>query len=165
MKNSLLMNFSVDKENHEVKVQREFAASRSRVWTAWTESEYLDQWWAPRPWKTETKSMDFREGGHWLYAMVGPEDERHWCRADYKTISPLQKFSWTDAFCDAEGKVTEAFPDAHWITSFTEDAGTTTVNIVIKYKDLANLEKVIEMGFKEGFTAAMENLDELFNRR
>lgn len=35
---------------------REFEANLSLVWKAWTEAEMLDQWWAPKPWKCETKS-------------------------------------------------------------------------------------------------------------
>ena len=63
MKTSLVMNFSVDKENNRVNVVREFSAPVGKVWAAWTQQELLDQWWAPRPWKARTKSMDFREGG------------------------------------------------------------------------------------------------------
>ena len=48
-KTILLMDFSVDKENKRISVKREFAAPLSRVWAAWTESELLDQWWAPKP--------------------------------------------------------------------------------------------------------------------
>jgi PhnB protein len=35
------------------------------------------------------------------------------------------------------------------------------VEIVIKHKNLEDLVTIIEMGFKEGFTAGMENLDEV----
>ena len=34
MKSSLLMNFSVDKENKKIKVEREFAAPADKVWAA-----------------------------------------------------------------------------------------------------------------------------------
>lgn len=37
------------------------------------------------------------------------------------------------------------------------------VLIEIKCDELSDLEKIIEMGFKEGFTAALENPDELVN--
>ena len=33
------------------------------------------------------------------------------------------------------------------------------VSIEIEFNNLSDLEKIIEMGFKEGFTAALENLD------
>ncbi|HEX5024480.1 MAG TPA: SRPBCC domain-containing protein [Agriterribacter sp.] len=161
MKTNLLMNFTVDKENNKIKVEREFAAPVSKVWAAWTESELLDQWWAPKPWKTNTKTMDFREGGHWLYAMVGPDGAAQWCRADYSAITPLKRYSALDAFCDEQGNVNQSFPRSTWTNQFNEASGATVVTVEIKYDKLADLEKYIEMGFKEGFTAALENLDEL----
>ena len=83
MKSNLLMNFTIDKENKTVNINREFRASIDNVWAAWTEPEILDQWWAPAPWKSKTKSMDFKVGGRRLYAMIGPEGEEHWAIADY----------------------------------------------------------------------------------
>jgi hypothetical protein len=35
------------------------------------------------------------------------------------------------------------------------------VNITIYNESLARMEKMIEMGFKEGYTASMQNLDAL----
>jgi uncharacterized protein YndB with AHSA1/START domain len=161
MKTNLLMNFTVDKENKKIKVEREFEAPVARVWAAWTEKELLDQWWAPKPWKARTKTMDFREGGHWLYAMVGPEGEEHWARADYKSISPLREYSATDAFCDENGNINESLPGSYWENTFKEESNNTLVFIEITFKDLADLESNMEMGFKEGFTMGLENLDEL----
>lgn len=161
MKTDLLMNFSIDKENKRINVEREFAAPLERVWDAWTRSELLDEWWAPKPYRSKTKTMDFREGGYWLYAMVGPDGKEQWCRADYKSIVPLKSFSLQDAFCDENGKITGDFPQAFWTNSFSSQSDSTLVRIVVEYKELADLEKYIEMGFKEGFTAGMENLDAL----
>ncbi len=157
------MNFSVDKENRKINVKREFAAPLSKVWAAWTQSGLLDQWWAPKPWKAQTKTMDFREGGYWLYAMVGPDGEQHWARADFKSITPLKSFAASDAFCDENGNINHSFPQSHWTNEFSETANSTTVTIQIQYDELDQLEKIIEMGFKEGFTAALENLDDLLS--
>jgi uncharacterized protein YndB with AHSA1/START domain len=162
MKSSLLMNFSVDKENKKINVEREFAAPVSKVWAAWTESQLLDQWWAPKPWKARTKAMDFSEGGYWLYAMVGPDGAVHWARADFKSITPLKGFSAVDAFCDENGNINQDFPQSNWKNEFMENADSTVVSIEITYEELSDLEMIVQMGFKEGFTAAMENLDELF---
>src|SRR5688572_18009557 len=114
MKSSLLMNFTVDKKNNKLLVEREFAAPLSNVWASFTQSELLDQWWAPKPWQARTKSMDFREGGFWLYAMVGPEGEEHWGRMDYKTINPQKSFSAQDSFVDPEGKINPDLPRANF---------------------------------------------------
>ncbi|MEP7141707.1 MAG: SRPBCC domain-containing protein [Ferruginibacter sp.] len=163
MKSNLLMNFSIDKENKKIKVEREFAAPVSKVWAAWTKSELLDQWWAPKPWKAETKTMNFREGGYWLYSMIGPDGTKHWSRADYKSITPLKSYSAFSAFCDENGNVDQSFPGSFWANEFSETSGSTMVSIEITFDKPADLEKIIEMGFKEGFTAGLENLDALIS--
>lgn len=161
MKNDVLVNFSVDKENKKINVERTFEAPLEKVWAAFTQKEILDQWWAPKPWKTQTRSLDFTKGGHWLYAMVGPEGETHWCRADFKSIDPLKNFSVEDAFCDENGNINHGLPTSLWANEFNEDDGSTVVSIELVYGNLDDLEKILEMGFKEGFASAMENLDAL----
>jgi uncharacterized protein YndB with AHSA1/START domain len=158
---ALLMNFSVDKENKKIRVEREFDAPLARVWAAWTESQLLDQWWAPKPWQAQTKKMDFSVGGYWLYAMIGPDGTKMWSRADYTSIIPLRTFSGQDAFCDEDGNIDDKFPTSEWTVDFIEKKGSTKLYIEILFKDVADLEKYTEMGFKEGFTAALENLDRL----
>lgn len=159
------MDFTVDKENCTVKVKREFFAKTDTVWAAWTEQKILDQWWAPKPWKSRTKSMDFREGGHRLYAMAGPEGEEHWARADYKKITPKTSFAFLDAFCDSEGTVNEEFPRSDWRVDFAGLDESTTVYIEIKHEKISDLEMIIQMGFKKGFTLAMEGLDEILQSK
>lgn len=162
MNHNLFMDFSVDKENSTVIVKREFAAPIANVWAAWTEAQLLDQWWAPRPWKAETKSMDFKVGGKRLYAMIGPEGERHWALADFTSITPQTNFQYLDAFCDENGNLNSDFPRSDWNVDFQESEDKTIVNVKIRHKSLADLEAIIQMGFKEGFTSAMEGLDEIF---
>jgi uncharacterized protein YndB with AHSA1/START domain len=158
---NLAFDFLVNKENNTITVRREFAARISLVWDAFTKSEILDQWWAPKPWKTRTKVMDFREGGHWQYAMVGPAGEEHWCWADYLSIQNRKQFTGLDAFTDEEGNLNKDLPRSKWEVSFDEKGQVTMVEFHISYDDLAQLEATIQMGFKEGLTMAMEGLDEL----
>ena len=161
MSKNLAFDFSVDKESKTIKIKREFAADRALVWDAYTKSEILDQWWAPKPWKARTKSMDFREGGKWLYAMVGPEGEEHWALAQFSRIKPQQAYTGVDAFTDAEGNINESMPQSKWDVSFSDKDEDTLVEFKISYDDLAQLEATIEMGFKDGMRIAMEGLDEL----
>lgn len=161
MKNDLLFDFTVNKESNTVNVKREFAANLGLVWNAWTQAEILDQWWAPKPWKAETKSHDFREGGVWLYAMVGPENEKHWAKAEFKTIDAKKTFSWADAFCDENGHINTDLPQAVWTNTFTEQDGITRVEVSIKHDKYEDIEAILNMGFKEGFAMGLDNLDEL----
>lgn len=159
------LNFSVDKENKKIYVEREFASPVPTVWSAWTQQEILDQWWAPKPWKAQTKYLDFREGGYWLYAMVGPEGEEHFARADYKSVLNQKSFSGLDRFCNSEGIVINELPQNYWEVKFIDHQDSTLVNIELTFDSLEDLEKTLEMGFKEGFIAALENLDEVLENQ
>lgn len=165
MKSDLEMQFSIDKENKTVNVRREFNASLSNVWSAWTEAAILDQWWAPAPYKSETTIMDFKEGGRRLYAMVGPEGEKRWSTFDYTSISPKTNFKHTTTFSDAEGNPNSEFGSSYWDITFSEYGDSTIVNIAISRDSLEELEKIVQMGFKEGFTAALEALEKIFEAR
>ncbi|HEX7016238.1 MAG TPA: SRPBCC domain-containing protein [Cyclobacteriaceae bacterium] len=164
MKRSLAMNFAVDKDSRTIHVEREFAAPLADVWAAWTRKELLDQWWAPKPYRTVTRDLDFRDGGSWLYSMVGPENDTHWCRADYEGIREMERFGMHDAFTDEKGNVKTDLPRSRWETEFRSSDDSTTVHITIRYDKDEDPNKTIEMGFREGFTAALENLDELLEK-
>jgi uncharacterized protein YndB with AHSA1/START domain len=71
--NNLQFDFTVDKSTNTVLVIREFAAELPLVWDAFTKQEVLDQWWAPKPYLSKTKAMNFEVGGRRFYAMVSPE--------------------------------------------------------------------------------------------
>ncbi len=155
------MNFTVDRENKKIRVEREFAAPLAKVWAAWSDDKILDQWWAPKPWRAETKSMNFTVGGYWLYAMVGPDGTRHWAKAEYQAIDPMNYYIARDAFCDEDGNVNSSFPINVWRNEFNASGDSTMVHVTLSFSEVSDLEKIIEMGFKEGFTMAMGNLDEL----
>lgn len=156
-------DFSVNKKEKSITVKRVFAAERSIVWDAFTKRELLDQWWAPKPWKARTKSIDFREGGHWHYAMVGPDGEEHWALVDYFQIEPQKCFCGLDAFADEKGLVNKDLPQSNWEVAFTDKGSETMVQFDITYDDLAQLEATIQMGFKEGLAMALDGLDEVLN--
>ena len=152
---------SKDVANKKIVVVREFDAPLVEVWKAWTEKELLDQWWAPKPWQAKTKSMDFREGGTWFYSMVGPDGKENHCRVDFKTIVENVSYTGYDAFCDENGNITPDPPGMHWFCKFSPMGGGTKVEVEITFATQADMEKIIEMGFEVGFTAAHGNLDEL----
>lgn len=162
MKSNLLMNFIVDKENSTVYIKREFDAPLANVWSAWTEAEILDQWWAPAPFTSKTKSMEFTEGGRRLYAMVGTDGEERWSCFDYTSISPKKNFKHSSTFCDAEGNPNSAFGSSYWDLTFSEQGDLTVVDIAIKRDSFEELEQIVAMGFKEGITATMQTLDKIF---
>ncbi len=156
--------YNADTANKKMFVVREFNAPLPVVWKAWTESEFLDEWWAPKPWKTNTTSMDFREGGRWMYYMQGPEGTRHYCKVDYRSIQPQKLFTGDDAFCDENGNANTELPGMQWKVEFISTENGTKVEVEITFASEADMKTIVEMGFKEGFAAAHGNLDALLSK-
>src|SRR4051812_17826438 len=161
MTNNLLFDFTVDKTTKTVFVNREFAAGLSLVWDAFTKQEILDQWWAPKPWASKTKFMNFKVGGRRFYAMVSPEGQEHWSIQEFISIRPTTNFKIRSAFADRDENINTELPSSDWDLNFSEQNGTTKVSITIKHKALADLEKMIEMGFQQGFTMTLNYLENL----
>jgi uncharacterized protein YndB with AHSA1/START domain len=159
MTNHLLFDFTVDKATKTVFITREFDAELSLVWDAFTKPELLDQWVAPKPWTSKTKHMNFEVGGRRFYAMVSPEGLERWLIQKYTSITPKTNFKMFNAFADKDEN--PELPGSDWDFNFSEQGETTKVNITIYNESLARMEKMIEMGFKEGYTASMQNLEDL----
>lgn len=164
MNPTLLFDFKVDRENRTIVIHREFDAPLPLVWEAWTTAAILEQWIAPKPWRAKTQTMDFREGGYWLYAMISPEEEKHWSRYDYQKIEPLKSITELRAFSDENGVVNPNFPRTECINLFSEANGKTLVTVTAKYGSLEVLEFMVARGFKEGVAASLENLEGLLNQ-
>ncbi len=161
MKHNLPFEFLVDKEKNTITVRREFAANRQLVWDCHTKSELLDQWFAPKPFTTRTRSMHFSEGGHWHYAMVDPEGKEYWSYTKYLKINPIDGYESLDAFSDGEGHLNHDLPTAKWVVGFSDAKDHTLVETVIHYHSLTDLETVINMGMEAGLTSTLERLDDL----
>jgi uncharacterized protein YndB with AHSA1/START domain len=154
-------DFITDKEKNTMTIRREFLANRQLVWDCYTKSELLDKWFAPAPLTTKTKSMEFREGGHWHYAMVEPNGTEYWGYTAYHKIKPIDYYTALDAFCDAEGNINQDLPGAEWLVTFTDKGENALVETVVTYKSLADLEQVVQMGMEQGMMATLEKLDQL----
>jgi len=159
MKTDLLFDFTVDKAAQTVYINREFDAPQSLVWDAFTKPEIIDQWWAPKPYASKTKFMNFEVGGRRFYAMVSPDGQERWALQRYTSISPKTNFKMYNTFADQDEN--PELPGSEWDFKFSEHNGTTIVSVTIYNESLARMERMIEMGFKEGYAMQMKNLEEL----
>ncbi len=160
---NLLFDFTVDKATATIYVTREFAADVDLVWDAFTKAEILDRWMGPKPWRVQTKEMDFREGGRWLYAMISPEKvAARWSLAEFVEIQPKSSFTTKNSFSDENGNpINTGFTFSLTKNSFKAGGEKTTVQIVKKMASLAELEQFIAGGYYEkGMAMGMNNLDE-----
>ena len=148
-----------DMKEKSILISRNFNAPLADVWRAYTESDLLQQWWAPAPWRAETKSMNFTGGGFWLYAMVSPEGQKHWGRMNYISIDKHKNFKIEDVFCDENGNVNLTLPNSKGQIIFTSLGDMTQVEFKMTYATEEALQQIIEMGFEQGITMCMDQLE------
>ncbi len=153
--------FTKESGQKTITVERTYSASLDRVWQAWTDSELLDKWLGPKPWNAVTKSFDFSAGGHWHYYMAGPNGEKEWCWTDYLTITPKESFTSRNGFCDEKGVQSSELPATDWHTTFQDENKSTKVTVKLTFNSQEDMNKIIEMGFEQGFAMSLDQLETL----
>src|SRR5215813_7850524 len=131
---NMLLDFIVDKPTKTVTVDAEFDAELDLVWDAYTKAELLDQWWAPKPFVSRTKVLDFRESGRRFYAMVSPDGQERWALRKYTSITPKTNFKFFNAFADKDEN--PELPGSDWDLNFSRQNGVTTVRVSIYNESL-----------------------------
>lgn len=151
--------FNVDTDQATIFVMKIFATEVEQVWNYFSKPELLDRWWAPKPWKCETQKMTFENGGTWNYAMVSPENDKHFAGVDYQEINPKRSISMSDYFTDENGNKNAEFPETNWLIGFTgvEEGVKLTVNL--HFASEKEMNTILEMGFEEGFKATLNQLE------
>ena len=97
-------------------------------------------------------------GGKRFYAMISPEGNERWALQEYKSITPKTNFKMYNVFADKDEN-----PELHgseWDHNFSEEHGTTIVNITIYNESLERLERILE-GFTQGMKMSLVNLENL----
>ena len=139
-------DFKVDERRRTIMVTKEFIGRRQLIWDCHTKSKLLDRWFAPKGLTTQTRHMDFREGGYWHYAMLTPDGQMFWNRLDHETIDPIDGYTAHDGFCDESGSVNPEMPGSHWDVTFADAGGRTLVTTVVEYTSTGSLQTALGMG-------------------
>ena len=91
--------------------------------------------------------------------MVTPEGVERWVVQKYTSITPKTNFKLFNAFSDKDENI--ELPGSDWDLNFSEQDGKTKVSISIYNESLERLERMVEMGFKEGMALQFNNLEDL----
>ena len=90
-------------ETRVLRLSRTLAASRARVFRAFTEPEQLIRWWGPRGVTISEHALDVRPGGAWRTVMTSPEGKHHVVSGVYREIVPHERLVFTWAW-DTDGQ-------------------------------------------------------------
>ncbi len=95
------MNTPIEKQNLVIK--RVLDAPVEQAWKAWTESDYVQQWWGPTGFTCSVAGIDFRAGGTALVGMHSPEHGEYYSTWRFQKIVPLQRIEYIHNLADEAG--------------------------------------------------------------
>ena len=116
-------------------ISRSFNAPLDRVWKAWTEPEQMAQWWGPKGFDADVKTLDLKPGGMFHYRLLSPQGQEMWGRMVFREVVPKQRLVFINSFSDPAGGLTRhpLAPDwplqMHTTITFGEEDGKTTVTV------------------------------------
>jgi uncharacterized protein YndB with AHSA1/START domain len=142
--------------DEQILITREFAAPKELVYKAFTTPELVKRWWSANRGEVTIAEIDLRVGGKWRYVMVttdgGFEVGFH---GEYREIVPNERIVSTEVF--------EGMPDAEAVNTLTltEDAGRTTLTILVQHASKEHRDAHIESGMEDGMQDAMDLLEQV----
>jgi uncharacterized protein YndB with AHSA1/START domain len=97
------MTKNTGNEKERMVITRVFDAPRALVWKAWTDPQYVMQWWGPKGFTSPVCKIDFRVGGKFLCCMKSPDGQEGWNGGEYHEIVPHEKIVYSMYFADSKG--------------------------------------------------------------
>lgn len=137
----------------ELSIERRIAAPPEAVWRVWTER--LEEWWAPKPWKTKVLALDLRPGGRSAMIMSGPEGDTSPMEGVFLDVDPARRIVFTDAFT-AGWIPQKAFMVG--IFEFQPDGDGTLYRAAARHWDEESLRQHEAMGFQTGWGIVADQL-------
>ena len=151
-------------ETERMVVTRIFDASRALVWKAFTDPQYVMQWWGPKGFTAPVCKMDFRVGGKFLYCMRSPDGQEFWNAGEYREIVLHEKIVSSMYFADSQGNKVEAahygmdhtaIDDAYDVITF-EDFGNGQTKLTFTGNE--TMEQAINSGQVEGWNQILDKV-------
>lgn len=84
---------AVGTADREIVISRSIDAPRELVFEAFTQVRHLSRWWGPEGFTTTTRSFEFRVGGHWDFAMHGPDGTEYSDWITWTEIVPAERIA------------------------------------------------------------------------
>lgn len=137
---------------------------RELVWRAWTTPEHIKKWFTPVPWKTVDCEIDLRPGGIFRTVMRSPEGQTYPNIGCYLEIVENERLIWTNALAPEyrPNESPAACPgDPFYFTaviSLEPHGNGTKYSALVMHADAASCKRHEDMGFRDGWGAALDQL-------
>ena len=141
--------------NTQILITRDFDAPRHLVYKAWTTPELIKRWWSGDRGEVTIAELDLRVGGEWRYVMTANGGFEVAFHGEYREIVPNERVVSTEIY--------EGAPEGEAIVTltFTEQAGRTTLAILMELPSQQTRDAVIDSGMEGGLQEALDHLEQV----
>src|SRR6476659_11470154 len=141
-------------------ITAEFDADAERLWELWADPRQLERWWSPPSHSSTFVEHERTVGARTTYFMTGPDGHEHHGTWRIEEVEPPHRLRIKDDAVDEQGKPEDGGPSEMTIT-IAEADGTATMSIQTRFADRESMEQTIEMGFEQGMTETVNQIDPL----
>jgi uncharacterized protein YndB with AHSA1/START domain len=142
----------------DLELVREVDVAPELVWKAWTTPELLTQWFTPKPYETTHCEIDLRPGGRFRTVMRSPEGEETDGTGCFLEVVPNERLVWTAALGPGYRPQASDLPFTAIIELEPTASGGTRYRAVAMHQSPDGRKKHAEMGFEDGWGAALDQL-------
>ena len=143
-----------DVKKRTLTIKKVFNAPIKLVWEAWTKSDHIIQWWAPKGMKVTVVKHDFKVGGKWKFVMPMADGNEFISEGRYLEIVEFNKIITTADFKPmTEGVELQVF--------FEADGDKTNFTFSVVHPTEEYCKQQEKMGFYNGWGSAFDRLETL----
>ena len=156
-------------------ITRTFNAPKELLWKTLTEADLLGQWWGPKGFKIEVKTLDLKPGGICHYSMTAANGYLMWGKFVYREILAPDRLMFTNSFADADGNAIKnpfllklALETLITVTLEEQDGKTSLTLHSIPINATANEWTAftgIITSMQQGFVGTFDQLDDLLQKQ
>ena len=143
----------LDGAPNEIVMERDFAAPRALVRRAMTDPALVKRWQGNSRADLTTVELDARPGGSYRYVYTARAGGTFTFSGEYSEVSD-ERTVHTERFNEMPG-------DAVVTTTLTENAGRTTMRVVMAFPSAEIRDMVVKTGMADGAAESYANLDTL----
>jgi uncharacterized protein YndB with AHSA1/START domain len=142
----------------DLELVREVPVSAELVWKAWTTPELVVQWFTPKPYETPHCEIDLRPGGIFRTVMRSPEGEEFDGAGCYLDVVEHERLVWTSALGPGYRPQHDAMPFTAILELTSTPSGGTRYRAIAMHQDPDGAKQHADMGFVDGWGAALDQL-------
>ncbi|GAA1634939.1 SRPBCC family protein [Actinoplanes couchii] len=143
----------------------EFDQPPARVWPVWADPRVLERWWGPPTWPATFDRFSFEPGGQVRYHMTGPDGTKArgwWVVTD---VNEPSRLGFDDGFAGEDGEPIDPQDATHFVVALEPAGDGTRMTTIVTFRSAEQLERMDEMGMREGMRQAMGQIDEVLAGR